>query len=169
MAVAALALAVLLGACTSPWQKTAEKSAENMAEKAIEDSSGGQADVDINSESGSISVNTDQGSMQTGQNITLPEEFPDDVYVFEGKLAAVIQDNENNGYSLTIQTDSPIKDIYAAYEENLTENGWEITAKMDFGTTATMAAEKDKRSVSVAIGSGDEENTIIVTVADKEN
>ena len=157
-------LIFLLSACGYLGRKTQEKAAEKAAEKVIEGASGGKADVDINKEN--VNINTDQGSMQTGEDVQIPLDFPKDVYVFEGKIKSAIKSNENNGYTLSIETDKPANEIKAAYEEKLKAEGWKITGSMDLGGAVSIVSEKDKRTASVMISTGDNLTTIILGVSD---
>jgi hypothetical protein len=160
-----LVASIILSACKSPAQTISEKASEKIAEKAIEKSSGGKADVDINKNN--VSVNTEEGSMQAGENVKLPEDFPKDVFVFEGKINTAIKSNDKNGYTISIESDKPIGEIKTAYEEKLKADGWKITGTMDFGTSVSVVAEKDNRNVSVMIGSDNEKSSIVLSVMDK--
>jgi hypothetical protein len=50
-----------------------------MMEKAIEDASGGKADVDLNSD-GTMNVKTSEGSITTGKSV--PAGWPEDVAIY---------------------------------------------------------------------------------------
>jgi hypothetical protein len=159
-------LAVTLSACGMIGRKASEKTAENMAEKAIETSSGGQADVDIDGDN--VNIKTTEGEMQAGESVELPANFPKDVYVLEGgKIKAAIQSNKENGYTITIETDKTINEIKEIYEGKFVTDGWKITGSMAMEGTISVVAEKDERVVSVIGGKGDENNSIVLTVTDK--
>jgi hypothetical protein len=160
-----LIFAFVLAACQSPAQKASEKVSEKIAEKAIEKASGGKANVDINKDQ--VNVKTGEGSMQVGENVQLPADFPKDVYVYEGTIKAAIKSNEKNGFTISIETAKPISEIKTAYEEKLKADGWQLTGTMDFGSSVSLVGEKDNRAVSVMIGSGDEINSIVLTVTEK--
>lgn len=159
------AFVFLLAACTSPWQKAAQQSVENQMENAIEEQTG--QDADVNVDENSVEISTDEGSLQAGEDVKLPQDFPGDIYVYDGKLSAVLQTIENEGYSITIETDDPIGDIMSLYESKLKSDGWEITGSMNFESTASLAAEKGERSLSVVAGSGEAGNTIVITTSGK--
>ena len=146
-------------------QKTAENTAENMAENAIEKETGGNADVDI--EKDKVDIKTEDGSMQAGEDVSLPADFPKDVYVFEGKIKTVIQSNETAGFSVSIETDKAVESIKSIYEEKLKADGWKITGSMVIGDSITVVGEKDNRTVSIMAGKGEKENTIVINVANK--
>jgi hypothetical protein len=161
-----LILPIFLSACMSPKQKISEKAAENIAEKALEKSTGGKANVDINQ--GNVSVDTKEGSMKTGENVSLPADFPSDVYVYEGSIKSVITNNEQNGFNVTIETDKPIAEVKAAYMDKIVSGGWEKTGTMDVGDTISIGAKKDNRSLSVMISSSDGKTMIILGVYEQK-
>jgi hypothetical protein len=164
----ALALMISLSACLSPADKVSEKVGESMAERAIENATGGAADVDVDNEN--VTIKTDEGSFEAGENVKLPDDFPSDVYVYDGKLQGVIRTNENKGFTLTIETVDTVATVKAVYEEKMREAGWETAGSMDFGTSASLGGEKDGRTLSVIIGEGDAgKSNVILTVAEEES
>jgi hypothetical protein len=158
----ALSMSFALTACKSPAEKFSEKASEKMAEKAIENAVGGNADVDVNGDN--VNVNTKEGNVQVGEKISLPADFPKDVYVYEGTIKAVISNNSPKGYTVSIETDKAIADIKAAYEKKIVEDGWENTGVMDFGDSASISGKKDNRMISVMIGKSDDKTSIVLGV-----
>ncbi len=80
-AAAALVLVpalALTGACGGGDEEAAERIAEN----ALEDANGGDADVDIDGDE--VTIETDEGTMSMGQD--LPSDFPSDVTLLEGEI-----------------------------------------------------------------------------------
>jgi hypothetical protein len=161
----ALFLPLVLAACQSPAQKVSETASEKIAEKAIENATGGQADVDISGKN--VNVNTKEGSVQTGEQISLPADFPKDVYVYEGTIKAVITNNTPKGYTVSVETDKTIADVKAAYEKRIVEDGWEKTGLMDFGESASISGTKDKRTLSVMIGKSGDKTSIVLGVSEQ--
>lgn len=157
--------ALLLSACQSASDKISQKAGELVAEKALEQATGGKADVDINN--GGVAVKTDKGSIQTGEKISLPEGFPTDVYVFEGDIKASFVNNDPKGYTVTIETNKTVAEIKSAYEKKIAEDGWKKTGVMDFGETVSIAGEKDNRTLSIMVSSGsDGKNSIVLSVSE---
>jgi hypothetical protein len=165
--IMALCLPLVLTACQSPSQKASEKASEKLAETAIEKSTGGKANVDISGKN--VSVDTKEGSMQTGENISLPADFPSDVYVYEGSIKTAITSNDPKGYTVSIETDKPLADIKAAYEQKIVADGWEKTGTMDFGETASVMGKKGNRNLSVMISKGSDKTAIVLTVVEEKN
>src|SRR3989339_167149 len=154
-------LAVFLSACQSPSEKVIEK----VNEKAIEDSMGGNTEVDLNE--GNINIETENGTMQAGQDVSLPDNFPSDVYVYEGKLAAVVFNEANNGFNLTIETKDVLDDIKSVYENKLEEDGWVVNQSMNLGGVLYLGAEKNGRVISITASQTDETTMLVINVGNK--
>lgn len=67
MAILIVALAFVMGAC--------QAASENLAEQIIEQSSGGEGDVDVDLNTGQVSIETDDGSVTVGGG-EVPDGFP---------------------------------------------------------------------------------------------
>ena len=161
----ALLLPMFLTACQSPAQKVSEKASENMAEKVLENATGGQADVDIEGEN--VTVKTEEGNVQVGEQISLPADFPKDVYVYEGAIKAVINNTAAKGYTVSVETDKAITDVKAAYEKKIVEDGWEKTGVMDFGESVSISGTKDSRTLSVMIGKSGDKTSVVLGVSEQ--
>jgi len=154
-----LVLAITLTAC-------GEKTAEKTAEKAIETSTGGAADVDIDDDT--VSINTNAGSMTVGEEVDLPDNFPSDIYVIEGTVKTAMEVAENESFSVTIETSKSVSAARTAYEEELVNDGWTITGTMDFTSTVSVMAEKDNRTVTVSINEVDDVVTVAIGTSSNE-
>jgi len=152
---------VLSGCGEQAAQKTSEKTAEKIIEKQI----GGNADVDI--DENNIKMETDQGSMEVGENVKLPADFPSDVYVVDGKLLSVFSDKTNNSHMVTLETEKSMEDASSVYQIELAAKGWEITGTIAIGDSTSIIAEKDTRTASVSISKGDKATTVILSTENK--
>ncbi len=153
--VVILLATVALSGCT-------KKMAEKATERAIEKNTGDQ--VDLNFDNNQVTVETEQGSYQAGENVTLPADWPEDIYVLEGKLVAAMKVATNNGYSMSVVTEQSVSEIKQDYVDKLTDAGWTINMQMDYGESAALSATKDNRTVSVSVtASSDGTNVTIVT------
>lgn len=93
IAIAIVALALILAGCQSVSENIAENIAENLAE-GVE----GVGDVDIDTESGEISIKTDDGAITIGGG-EIPDGFPipaPDGYI----VASVFTNDESSNVSL---------------------------------------------------------------------
>jgi len=129
---------------------------------------GGQAQVDLGNNS--MNIQTDQGSLQVGGNVSLPKDFPADIYVIEGQLMSAMKNVMGAGYQVAIKSNANLKDAKELYEKKLKEQGWTIAQSADLGTTSMLLATKGKRQVSVTIGTeeGKEGLVIMLTVMDEQ-
>lgn len=159
--VLAMAVLVLAGCGKSISQKASEKAAEKM----IEAQSGGKADVDISGKN--VKVETEQGKMETGENVKMPPDFPKDIYVIDGTIKVAISDQASGGQTISIETNKTVSEISSTYQEKLKSDGWKITGTMNFGDSASVMAEKDSRTVSIIVGKTDDKTTVTISVGKK--
>ncbi|MBU0597407.1 hypothetical protein KKF61_00235 [Patescibacteria group bacterium] len=163
-----LAVCLLLIGVAAFTSGCGEKAAEKTAEKIIETSTGGQVDVDIDDDS--VSINTNSGSMSTSdEGVSLPDGFPSDVYVVDGTIVTAITNTESDGYSLSIVTNKSVAETKEEYEADLEAEGWTITMTLNILDGASIAAEKDDRSVSVSISQGDDGTTVMLGTSNNSN
>ncbi|MDX2375904.1 hypothetical protein M4I32_03715 [Microbacterium sp. LRZ72] len=130
-----LAAAFSLAACVgSPTEDAADQPPEGasaeMAEEAIEDATGGEADVEFGE---------------------VPEGFPDDVpLVSENVIQSVtIDDERGSGTSLTISDPRPPAEVAEAVREDF--SGWEETAWSDMGEMVTGQFMQGDTTVILAV------------------
>jgi len=148
-----LVMAVVLTGC-------GEKTAEKKAEKAIEESTGGQVDVDIGDNT--VKVNTNAGSFAAGDSVNLPSGFPSDVHVVSGTITAATTITEIDGYNVSIQTTKTVNAVKEEYETQLAVDGWTITLTLAIQDGATIGAEKDNRTVTVSISQDDDGKALVM-------
>ncbi|MDZ7798663.1 MAG: hypothetical protein U5L76_03535 [Patescibacteria group bacterium] len=139
-----------------------EKVAEELTEKAIEDSTNGSAGVDV--ENDSVTVNTNGSSFSAGESVSLPSGFPSDVHVIDGTVKAATTITEGEVYSVSVQTDTSVSDVADEYQEELANDGWDINMSLDIEGISSMTAEKDNRTVTVSIGEDEDEGKTLVTI-----
>jgi len=153
------AVAVIAGAgCT-------KKAAENKAENAIEDATGGSADVDV--DNNTIKVETDEGTMEIGENVSLPSDFPSDVYVADGDILAASK-TADNAYSATVETSKSVSEMQTKYETEFADEGWDVNTTLAFAGMVTLGGEKGNRMVTVSISESEGKTLVIVTTAKTE-
>lgn len=140
---------------------------ENQMEKNLEKNLGGDTEVDLNN--GAISVQTKDGSLQVGGRVSLPEGFPNDVYIVEGQILSAMQNFGSVGYQVIISTSKSIAETQKLYNEKLKNEGWAIQNTMNLGTSFILSAVKDTRTLSVSIGDGDEAGVVSVIITITNN
>lgn len=122
----------------------------------------------ISQDSNTVTVNTNAGSLQAGDNVSLPASFPSDVYVIDGDLKAALQLTQNNGYSASVETTESVATVKADYVSHIESDGWTIQQTLDLPIGTSIFAEKDSRSLSVSITETDGKTAVAVTVSDTE-
>lgn len=133
---------------------------EELAEKSMENALGAGANVEIDDEN--VTVETDLGVMHTGDDLGVPADWPEDVYVTDGKIIA--SSNMNGSHNLTIESEKTVSEVKEEYEEKLAEEGWTETSSLSMGGAVMMGAEKDDRTFSLSVTVEDGVTTVVVIV-----
>jgi len=162
LVVGALAMVLLVSGCG---QKSLT---EKNIEKELEKSLGGNAKVDL--QSGAVSLETDQGSIQVGGEVSLPKDFPSDIYVIDGKLMSAMKNVMGAGYQVVLQSNASVKDAKELYEKKMKEQGWAVAQSADMGTVAMLSFSKGKRQLSVTLGTeeGKEGLAVVLTSIEEQ-
>lgn len=159
-AVAAAGLVALGGGCG---KKASEKSAEKMAEMAIQAQTGGKANVDINGEK--VSIQSKEGSMDfsAGGDATIPEDFPADVYVDRG--AKVLMSMRNpTGFVLNLQTSEAVEVVAQTYRREMGGQGWAEEGDINMGGQRVLMFKKDDRRASVSVARQDDATQVMLSL-----
>lgn len=156
--IIAAGVVVLAGAVYS---LVARKTVENSTEKAIESATGGDADVDISSDT--YKVNTNGGSFQAGEDVSLPSGFPDDIYVISGDIKAAYTTTQNQGYNITIEATKSPADANTTYDREMRSDGWSITSTATYGGTYSITGQKGDRYLNVGITESEGKTAVILT------
>jgi hypothetical protein len=172
-ALAVAAVVIGTSACGAVADKAGETAGEKLAEKAIEEGSGGNADVDISDggvkisdgEGGTYEVDADgnvsgssgDGEYQIGEAAELPEGWPADLAPPSGAdIVSAITTADS--MSVVANIDAPIRDVYEAVKGQLADAGYEVTndsyTSSDTGDFATLSGTGDEFEVVVTITDG---------------
>jgi len=125
---------------------------KSAAERAIEQATGGNAEV--NSEDGTVTVKTDQGTYSTGDK--LPSDFPADVPLYpgakvQGSVAAAGQ--TGGGHYVGLVTSDSLDAVAAWYKSHVVSEGWTVASDATINGTVILGATKDNRNLAVTITS----------------
>lgn len=137
---------------------------ERASERALEQAAGGNADVDVNN--GQVSMNVNGTSWQAGTNVSLPNNFPSDVYVIDGTILSAFTNTGEQAYAVSIQTTASVADVATKYRQQLTDRGWTITATGTYGPMENIVATKDNRKLGVVVTAGDGDANATVTLSE---
>jgi len=147
-------------------RKASEKTGEELMEKALENATGNNAEVDLSS--GKAVIQTGDGEVEIDSNSkSWPSEIPGDVPEFKfGKVKAVTTSIIDGSKSWNVAFDEVQDGFLDKYEAQLKEKGFE-TMSMKMGEKGgTISAESDKFSVFLMGGEGN--LTVGVTVKNQE-
>jgi len=131
---------------------------DRMTESLIEKSTGGQADVNTND--GNIKVSVEGMNIETGDNVSLPKDFPTDVYLPENKLLSAMTSEKS--YTVSLEVKETQAEIFETYKQKIADSGWKIVTSGDFGGMQTVNAEKDNRILSIIVSPGQQGRTAVV-------
>ena len=129
-----------------------EQAVEEPAAQAVESSPEKDAGVGISEEGLEITSKDEDGTYtyQAGDKAEIPENFPDDVFIYEGSELLMISESPQ-GWVLTLRTDAPRDDVIASYEKEMSAAGWaEITSTNMDGDRMLIYGQGD-RTVNVGI------------------
>lgn len=142
---------------------------QNMAEKMIEDASGGKAKVDM--KDGSMTVTTEEGTVTTGGSV--PDNWPKDVPAYAG--AAVQFSGTNMGdagegaMGLVMTSEDNATSVVDFYKESLKSSGWTLKNTMAAQGNTVMLFTKDGRNLSLAIAEANGTTSITIGVQEGTN
>lgn len=141
-----IGIVVLAAIVLSGCQNTAEKAAKTVIESTT------NGDVD----DGSVTVNTNEGSITVGDNVNIPDNFPSDVYLIDGEIISSLTMDEGQTYQVQIDTPKSLSETVDLYDKKLQDDGWNIASTYNTGDALSiMGAEKDDRMVSVSVNTSD--------------
>lgn len=131
--------AALVVACLALTGCGTDDVADRLTKKAIESAAGEDAEVDIDTDSGEIKVESSDGSFTTGR--TLPADFPeDDVPLVDGELiqAVSVEEDGSTGYAVHMRLEGTSPAAAVAEAVGLLEGaGFEVEEMPDIGVFET--------------------------------
>ena len=145
-----------------------------VAEKAAEKATG----VDVNKDESKVTVTGKEGEkveIQTGEDVTLPDGFPEDVPLYEDAKLTVSNSFTAEGkttYSATYETSDDVETVHAWYKDALPKDDWTIEGDVvnsaDGQSMAIIGAKKGDRSLNVTVvgGKDGERTTLSLTVGE---
>lgn len=156
----ALVAPLVLAALATTTSCGGDDVAENRAEDAIEDASGGDADVDIDGEQ--VEITTSEGTVTMGKG-DLPDGFPDDIPVIDGEIALAMG-AADAGYQVSLIVD----DAEAAFEQavaELEDAGFTKEDGSEMLGVNTVALTRDDQTVILSAGGEGDATMLSYTVA----
>ena len=160
----ALLLAAAMAGCGS------ETGQEFVAEQITEALSGVEdIDIDVDGETISYAIGGENGYKATsGQGTQLPEDFPDDVLVYDdAEIVSTVESADAVMVNLSIEADP--EDIKTSYLDFFENNGWQQEGLGDFGAMWNTHYTKGTRAVSLLLyppQGNDEPSTLMLTLTE---
>jgi hypothetical protein len=148
------ALALVFSLFILSCQRASKKTGEKMMEKALENATGGKANVDINGEK--TVIETSAGKMEVDSKAnSWPGEIPGDVPEFKfGKVTAVTTSDMDGNKAWNIVYSEVEEGFLDKYDALLKEKGFE-TVTMKMGEKGgSITAESQKYNVFLMGGEG---------------
>ena len=183
--VSILLILVFTGGCK---KNLAERMVEGAIERAIEEESGENVDIDldegevtiqsdegevsISSDEETVTIDSDEGEATFGSGAELPEGFPAEVPVY-GNMEIVSSmsgtDDGVTSYTVSGLSEDSVDVIKEWYEAQLA--GWEITGQFsmdtDDGSTASINAMSGESELNIMMAEDEDGTTIIIGVTVK--
>ncbi|MGE0668890.1 MAG: hypothetical protein AB7O49_20225 [Sphingomonadales bacterium] len=139
-------------------QDAADTAAEKIAKQH-----GIDMDIDRDGDKATYTVSgPGGGTVQMGENLSVPDGFPDDVAVYPD-LKIVSASSMPQGYMVHGQTTDAIDKVAGFYADKMTSDGWEKESEMTAQGMRTMSFKKEGRNAAVNVFSGDEGTTVQLT------
>ncbi len=154
----AAAFFVLVGFGLSACQSATDKAVEN----AVEDATGG--DVDVDTSENRVAININGSSWEAGDSVSLPANFPEDIYVAEGTVKVAMATDQEQGFSVSLESSKSVSEAKTLYQDELADDGWKLTGGADIGDAASVFATKDNRSLTVSMGPNTEKTLTVITI-----
>lgn len=134
--LAVLAVAVIGSAALACSGGGDDEAAERLVEQAIEDSGGGDVDIEVG-------------------NATLPDDFPKEFPIYEGaKVTFTLTGSGGSGqggdtWTVSWETKDSVEKVTKFYQDNLSKNQWTVSATSTDSTGASFFIDRDFGSRSI--------------------
>lgn len=147
------AFALLSTGCKSPGEKLAEKATEKMLETA-----GGEGtDVDIDSETGEMTIKSE--GTEITSSAKLPSDWPSDVPVYTGATVSGSFSSSSEGQFggwVNLTTPDSADKVKTWYADELLKEGWEeegnFSSSSDGLDSTMISYTKSERSLLISMG-----------------
>ena len=155
-----------ISGCRSVGEKAAEKIAEKAIENAAE-SEGEDVDVDLSEEK--MTIKTDEGEVNIGKGVELPDGFPSTVPVHPDlEIVTSMNEGEESFMISALYSKGSGDEIFDWYKNELSSSGWEITDNLtidsDEGKTSSLGASNGEYDLSVSVMDAGEEVSVMIGV-----
>jgi hypothetical protein len=153
---------LILAGCKKAREKAAEKAIESgMAKEGV------KAKVEASGEK--ITIQTKEGTtvFTGGKGTAVPENFPKDVYVYEGAtITAAI--SVPDGFNLAMETSDNADKVLGTIKSKMAGFGWKEEITMNQSNYSMVSYKKGERTAMVNINSGKKTTQITLTATEQK-
>jgi hypothetical protein len=139
-----------------------QKAAEKTAEKAIEQATGGEAQVDISKSGEKITVETEEGKLTIGEG-QLPENFPQNMPIYPGSKITSTSSNDENQVVI-FSSEDELEKVSSYYKKELADAGWKIESTSTIANAAIYSFSDQQIKGAVIISQAEKGTQITVEV-----
>ncbi len=142
-------------------KKAAETAIENrMAKEGV------NAKVDSSGEKVTIQTKDGTAVIAGGKGATVPENFPKDIYVYEGATITASV-SVPNGFNLVMETGDSADKVLGTTKSKMTGLGWKEEMNMNQGNSSIVSYKKGERTAVVNINA-DKKTNINLTATEQK-
>lgn len=151
---------LVLAGCQKAREKAAEKAIEaQMAKEGV------KAKVDASAEKITIQSKDGTTVIAGGKSATAPENFPRDIYVYEGAtIKAAI--SAPNGFNLAMETSDGADKVLNTIKSKMTGSGWKEEMTMNQGNQSLVGYKKGERTAMFNINADKKTTQIALTATE---
>lgn len=144
-AAVTVALALTLAGC-------GEAIEESAVEAAIESATGGEAEVDRDGNRTTIRT-PDGGEMSftSGDDLPLPSDYPDDVYLPDDYRVHSVVDTFGGGRAIGLTVDGEAAAVMADVRTQMADHGWQQVMAMQHEQGQMVSYQKDDRMAALTV------------------
>jgi len=137
---------ICMGGCGS----CGEKIAREAMEKAIEQSSGTDIEIEQDGNTISFSGEDGQGQFSLGENVKVPNDWPAEAKIYEGAKAVMVMVSADGAFG-TFQTADSVDKVTEFYKGHFNSNGWKEVQVTTTPMGKQLAYTKNEDVASVTI------------------
>jgi hypothetical protein len=159
---------VLLLACAALGIAGCQKAADTTTEAAISRASGDQVEVDR--DGGQVRIKTADGelTMQAGDALPLPADFPKDVYL-PGRYEVYSVMDMGGTQVVSVSTRGKVTGVFTEAQQAMADAGWTQTMSMQHSADSAMLSyEKDARAAVLSFNRGEGSDGVVMAVQLRE-
>jgi hypothetical protein len=145
-----------------------QKAADAATEAAIERASGEKVEVDR--DGGQVRIKTADGelTMQAGDALPLPADFPKDVYL-PGRYDVNSVMDMGGTQVVSVSTRGKVSGVFAEAQQAMADAGWTQTMSMQHSADSAMLSyEKDARAAVLSFNRGEGSDGVVMAVQLRE-